>query len=59
MMERMRAFISKIKAIFSIFKKGRGDLPSLPSCAPVSVAEYVLISLNMPKYPCKCLNELI
>ena len=59
MMEWMRAFISKIKAIFSVFKKGRGDLPSLPSCAPVNVAEYALISLNMPKYPCKCLNKLI
>ena len=47
MMERMRALISKIKAIFSIFKKGRGDLPSLPSCAPVSVAYECF---NIPEY---------
>ena len=30
----------------------------LPSCTPVSVAEYAPISLNMPEYPWKWLNEL-
>ena len=30
----------------------------LPSCAPVSVAEYASISLNMPKYPWNWLNKL-
>ena len=32
--------------------------PLLLSCASVSVAEYDSISLNMPKYPWKCLNKL-
>ena len=31
---------------------------TLPSCAPVNVAEYASISLNMPKYPWKWLNKL-
>ena len=31
----------------------------LPSCAPVSVAEYASIFLNMPKYPWKWLNKLL
>ena len=30
----------------------------LPSCAPVNVAEYASVSLNMLKYPWKWLNEL-
>ena len=41
-----------------IFKKGRGDLLFPPNCAPVSVARYVSISLNMPQYPSKYLNKL-
>ena len=32
-----------------LFSKGAGQVsPLLPSCAPVSVVEYALISLNMP-----------
>ena len=45
---------------FFDFQKGQGRPPfPPPSCAPVSVAEYASISLNMPKYPWKCLNKLI
>ena len=36
----------------------RGGLPLLLSCMPVSVAVYVSISLNIPKYPWKCWNKL-
>ena len=44
---------------FFQFSKREGEVfPLLPSCAPVSVAEYASISLNMSKYPCKCLNKL-
>ena len=50
-MDTIRAFLSKIKALFPIVKKGRGGFPSPPSCAPVIVAEYASISLNIPKYP--------
>ena len=57
-MDTIRAFLSKIRTLFSIFKKGRGDLPSSPSWAPVSVTEYASISLNMLKYPWKNLNKL-
>ena len=58
-MDTIRAFLSKIRALFPIFKKDRVDFPSPPSCAPVSVAEYTSISLSMPKYPWKCLNRLL
>ena len=43
-----RAFFSKIRALSSVFKKNRGGLGLFPSCAPVSVAEYASISLNIP-----------
>ena len=43
---------------FIDFQMGQGHLPSRPSCTPTSVAEYASISLNRPKYPWKCLNEL-
>ena len=56
----IRALFSQIRAPFSIIKKGKGRLPLLssPSCAPLSVTEYASISLNIPKYPWKCLNKL-
>ena len=57
--------IPKSRHFFWLSKRaGEPPLPppcpfSLPlSCAPVSVAEYASISLNMPKYPWKCLNKL-
>ena len=57
--DTIKVFFSKIRSLSSIFKKGRGDLPSLsPSCASVSVAEYASISPNMLKHPWKCLNKL-
>ena len=37
------SFFPKIRAFFSIFKKGQGR--------PLSVNEYAPISLNIPKYP--------
>ena len=39
-------------------KKGRGGFPPSPWCASVGVAEYAPISLNILKYPWKCLNKL-
>ena len=51
MIDKIRAFLSKIRTFFSIFIKDRETSPLLSSCAPVSVAEYASISLNMPKYP--------
>ena len=58
-MDTIKAFLSKIKTLFLIFKKGRWGLPSPPpSCAPVNVTEYVSITLNMSKYPWKCFNKL-
>ena len=59
MMDTIRAFISKIKTLISIFKKGRGGFSSLiPNCAPMGVAENTSISLNMLKYHSECLNKL-
>ena len=54
-MDTIRIFISKIRTLFSIFKKaGEASPPSsTSSCALVSVAEYASISLNTPKYPWK------
>ena len=37
----------------------RSHLPPYPICAPVSVAEYTFLCLNLSKYPWKCLNELL
>ena len=53
-----KAFLSKIRTLFSILKKSRETFPLPSSCAPVSVIVYASISLNMPKYPWKCLNKL-
>ena len=58
-MKTIRAFFSKIRALSSIFKKSRGGFPLLSSCTPVNVAEYVSISLNIPKYLWKYLNKLL
>ena len=46
-MNTIRAFLSKIRTPFLIFKKSKGGLLSLPSCSPVSVAEYASISLKI------------
>ena len=53
-MDTMEAFFLK-SGHFSWFSKtGKAGLPySPPSCAPVSVSEYVSISLNIPQYPWK------
>ena len=51
-------FFKKSAHFFSMFKQV-GEASLLPSnCAVVSAAEYASISLNMPKYPWKCLNKL-
>ena len=56
-MDTIRAFSYNFRALFS--KKGRLGLPlPLPSCVPVSIVEYVSISLNILKCPWKCLNKL-
>ena len=47
-------FFSKIRAFFSTYK-----LPCPPSCMPVSVDEYTSVSLNIPKYPWKCLQNVL
>ena len=57
-MDTIRVFLSKIRTLFSIFKKGRGALPSPLSCMLVIATELASISLNIiPKYPWKCLNK--
>ena len=54
-----QGLFSKVGALFSIFKKGQLEgLPLSLSCASVSVAEYASISLNLPKFPWKCLSKL-
>ena len=63
-MDTIRAFFPKIRTLFLIFRKWQWrptptpPPPPPPSCAPVSVAEIASISLNIPKYPWKCLNKL-
>ena len=43
----------------SFYPKKAGEVyPLLRNCAPVSVAAYASISLNIPKYPWKCLSKL-
>ena len=63
-------FFPKIRSFFLIFQERAGEttpthppppppyLHPSPSCAPVSVAEYASVSLNITKYPCKCLIKL-
>ena len=48
----------KIRALFSIFKKGGGGLFLLLSCVPVDVAKYISLSLNIRKYLYNVLNKL-
>ena len=43
----------------SFYPKKAGEVYPLPrNCTPVSVAAYASISLNIPKYPWKCLSKL-
>ena len=57
-MDTIRAFLSKVITFFLIFKTGqRRPPPPRHSCMPVNVAEYASVSLNISKYPCKCLNK--
>ena len=52
-------FFPKLGHFFRFSRRaGKASLLSL-SCALVSVAEYVSISLNMSKYLWKCLNKLL
>ena len=51
-MTKVKVF-SKIRTLFSIFKKGRRGLPSPLSCAPVSG-----VWLNMHQYSWMCANIL-
>ena len=48
------------REIFLLNTLPLNTLPSspVPSCETVSVTDYASISLNMPKYPWKCLNNL-
>lgn len=43
----IRAFLSKIRTLFDLKKKGNGGLPPSPSLARVGVAEDASISLNV------------
>ena len=49
---------SKITAFFSVFRIEQGKPLPPCSCAPVSEAKYVSVSLNISKYTWKCLNKL-
>ena len=51
----------KIRAFFFTFKKRQGEACPclLPSCTSVSLDEYASISLNIPKYPGKCLHNVL
>ena len=51
MMDTVRAFFPN-SGHFSQFSKRVGEAsPLLPSCALLSVAEYALVFLSVPKYP--------
>ena len=52
------ALFSESVHFFRFSRKGRGGFTLPPSCKPVHVAEYTIISVNIPKYPWKCLNNL-
>ena len=51
-------FFPKSGHFFSISKKGQEAAPLRTICAPLSVAEYASIWLNMLKHLRKCLNKL-
>ena len=57
-MNTIRAFLSKSEQFFRFLNRVREASLLPPSCAPVNVSDYAAISLNMPKYPWKCLNKL-
>ena len=58
MMDTIGPLFPKSRHLFR-FSKRAGEASSLiPNCAPVGVAEYTSISLNMLKYHSKCLNKL-
>ena len=51
-------FLPKSGHCFRFSKKSKGgNFSSPPSSTPVSVAEYASTSLNIPKYPWKCLSK--
>ena len=52
------SFFSKSAYFFRFLQRVKEVSPPPFSCAPVLVAEYLSVSLNMPKYPWKCLNKL-
>ena len=58
MMVTIRTCFPKWEHFFQFSKRVREASPLLPSYAPVSVAEYALLFLKMPKYPWKYLNKL-
>ena len=52
-------FSPKSGNFFLLFSKRAGEASFLlPSCTPMSVAEYVSVFLNMPKYLLKCFSKL-
>ena len=51
-------FFSKSEQYFWFSKRAGEASLFIPSCALVSVAGYASMSLNMPKYLWKCLNNL-
>ena len=58
-MDTMRALFTKSGKFFWFSEKGWKGLRYFPCiCAPVSMAEFASISLNISKYPWKCLNKL-
>ena len=58
-MDTIRAFLSKIRTLLLNFRTSQERFPIflVVGCL-VIVAEYASMSLNMPKYPWKCLNKL-
>ena len=46
-MDTVRTFLPKIRTLFPISKRA---VKASPSYAPVSVAKYASVFLNMPKY---------
>ena len=59
-MDTTRAFFSKIRAFFFDFQKGLGRPPLFPpGSAPVSVAKYAPILLNISKYLWKIIERTV
>ena len=53
------SFFENLNNLYRFTKKSRGGFPyALSSTAPVGVAEYVAIFLDIPNYSWKCLNKL-